>query len=99
MHPGVISNVLSRIVRPFLRVEGSGFYAADLAVYLSATSPHGTSRMGDSCPVVWCWWHMGITKTAEHRQMEYTHDAIRPVIRFGSRPTVLPVILPAQRCA
>ncbi|OLB68006.1 hypothetical protein AUI06_12170 [archaeon 13_2_20CM_2_52_21] len=48
LNPGAISDVLSRIVRLFWRVEGSGFHAADLAVHLSATIPHGTNSMGDS---------------------------------------------------
>jgi len=50
MNPRVTSTHFSidETIRLFYRVEGSGFYAADLAVHLSATIPHGTNSMGDS---------------------------------------------------
>jgi len=39
---------IDETIRLFYRVEDSGFYAAILAVHLSATIPHGTNSMGDS---------------------------------------------------
>jgi hypothetical protein len=39
---------VDEMIRLFSRFEGSSFYAAILAVHLSATIPHGTNSMGDS---------------------------------------------------
>jgi hypothetical protein len=56
--PGIMSTALSEshlrilpideMIRLSSRFDGSGFYAAILAVHLSATIPHGTNSMGDS---------------------------------------------------